>query len=119
MLYFCLGLNSAEMANIQVSIDPKSAIFEALQAGVSENTALMKEAENYLKTLETTPVFHLTLIVDHFLFLKIIFCSNINLLFVIVQEIITNVSVDVKVRWLSSVYFKNGIDKYWRKNASK
>lgn len=35
------------------------------------------------------------------------------------QEIITNASIDVKIRWLSSVYFKNGIDKYWRKNATK
>jgi hypothetical protein len=54
------------MANIQIDPTVKAAIFEALQAGVSENTTLMKEAENYLKTLETTPVFHLTLIVDHF-----------------------------------------------------
>ena len=57
---------SKEMANIQQSINPsvKAAIFEALQAGVSENTALIKEAEIYLKTVESTPVFHLTLIVS-------------------------------------------------------
>ncbi|XP_057379434.1 importin-11-like [Daphnia carinata] len=85
------------MANIQLSINPsvKAAIFEALQAGVSDNTALIKEAEIYLKTVESTPVFHLTLV-----------------------EIITNTSIDVKVRWLASVYFKNGIDRYWRKNTS-
>lgn len=106
------------MANIQIDPTVKAAIFEALQAGVSENTTLMKEAENYLKTLETTPVFHLTLIVDHFF--QIIDYSNLNFCFLLTnKEIITNVSIDVKVRWLSSVYFKNGIDKYWRKNASK
>ena len=58
------------MANVQIDPTLKAAIFEALQAGVSENTTLMKEAENYLKTLETTPVFHLTLIVDHFYLFK-------------------------------------------------
>jgi hypothetical protein len=63
------------MANIQLSINPsvKAAIFEALQAGVSENTALIKEAEIYLKTVESTPVFHLTLIVssiEKFLFIR-------------------------------------------------
>ena len=54
------------MANIQLSINPsvKAAIFEALQAGVSDNTALIKEAEIYLKTVESTPVFHLTLAVS-------------------------------------------------------
>jgi len=54
------------MANVQLSIDPtvKAAIFEALQAGVSDNTVLIKQAETYLKSLECTPVFHLTLIVS-------------------------------------------------------
>lgn len=54
------------MANIQLSINPsiKAAIFEALQAGVSDNTAFIKEAEAYLKTVESTPVFHLTLAVS-------------------------------------------------------
>ena len=56
------------MANVQHTINPtvKSAIFEALQAGVSDNAAFIKEAESYLKTLECTPVFHLTLIVSIF-----------------------------------------------------
>jgi len=106
------------MANVQIDPTLKAAIFEALQAGVSENTTLMKEAENYLKTLETTPVFHLTLIVDHFYLFKK-FINPILIVVLLLKEIITNVSIDVKVRWLSSVYFKNGIDKYWRKNASK
>ena len=42
----------------------KATVLEALQAGVSNNTALIKEAENYLKTVEGSPAFHLTLIVS-------------------------------------------------------
>ena len=54
------------MAHIQPSINPtvKAAIFEALQAGVSDNSTLIKEAESYLKNVEASPVFHLTLIVS-------------------------------------------------------
>ena len=28
-------------------------------------------------------------------------------------------SVDVNVRWLAVVYLKNGVDRYWRNNATK
>lgn len=41
----------------------KAAIFEALQAGVSENTTLIKQAETFLKSVENSAVFHLTLMV--------------------------------------------------------
>ncbi len=54
------------MAQPQPTINPsvKAAIFEALQAGVSDNSVLIKEAESYLKNVEATPVFHLTLVVS-------------------------------------------------------
>lgn len=54
-------------SNILASVNPseKAAIFEALQAGVSDNTTLIKEAETYLKSVESSPVFHSTLIVSN------------------------------------------------------
>ncbi|RMC04493.1 hypothetical protein DUI87_18938 [Hirundo rustica rustica] len=33
------------------------------------------------------------------------------------QNIFTNHSLDVNVRWLAVLYFKNGIDRYWRRVA--
>ena len=51
------------MASIHPPIS-KATVLEALQAGVSNNTALIKEAEGYLKTIENSPAFHLTLIVS-------------------------------------------------------
>jgi len=27
--------------------------------------------------------------------------------------------VDVSVRWLAVLYFKNGVDRYWRRNAPR
>lgn len=42
----------------------QATVLEALQAGVSNNTALIKEAEGYLKSVENSPAFHMTLIVS-------------------------------------------------------
>lgn len=33
------------------------------------------------------------------------------------QNIISNHNIDITVRWMAVLYFKNGIDKYWRRNA--
>jgi len=51
------------MANVNPPIS-KAAVLEALQAGVSNNAALIKEAEAYLKAVENTSTFHLTLVVS-------------------------------------------------------
>lgn len=39
--------------------------------------------------------------------------------FVIVLQIFSEYSLEVNVRWLAVLYFKNGVDRYWRKTAPK
>lgn len=38
-------------------------------------------------------------------------------LFGFAQSIFNNHLLDVNVRWLAVLYFKNGIDRYWRRVA--
>lgn len=38
--------------------------------------------------------------------------------FYLLIEIFHNANVDVNIRWISAVYFKNGCIKYWRKNVN-
>lgn len=57
---------------------------------------MLKPAEQQLKEWETQPGFYS-----------------------ILQAIFSNHSIDVNVRWLAVLYFKNGIDRYWRKTAPK
>lgn len=35
------------------------------------------------------------------------------------QNVMSDQSMDVNVRWIAVLYMKNGIEKYWRKNAPK
>ncbi|CCJ30132.1 unnamed protein product [Pneumocystis jirovecii] len=69
-------------------------ILQALYDSVSQDASLIKLSEEKLKSWETVPEFYLTL-----------------------QDIFLNKEFPVNVRWISIIYFKNGIDKYWRKSA--
>lgn len=74
---------------------PQLMVYEALQCVCSQNTSLLKSAEAKLAEWEIQPGFYTTLI-------RLAFSH---------QE------VDTNVRWMATVYLKNGINKYWRKNA--
>ncbi|KAK9506660.1 hypothetical protein O3M35_008554 [Rhynocoris fuscipes] len=69
-------------------------VLETLQRAVSQNTEILKPAEQKLQEWETQPGFYSIL--------KDVFC---------------NPSFDVNVRMLAILYFKNGVDKYWRPTA--
>ena len=73
-----------------------ATVLDTLTRAASQNTAVLKPAEQQLKSWETQPGFYSVL-----------------------QTIFSNLSLDVNVRWLAVVYFKNGIDRYWRKSAPK
>ena len=60
----------------------------------SQNPASIKQAEARLKQWETEPGFYSTLL-----------------------NIFTDLSLDVHIRWQAVLYFKNGVDRYWRQNA--
>uniref|UniRef100_A0A182NDW1 Importin N-terminal domain-containing protein n=1 Tax=Anopheles dirus TaxID=7168 RepID=A0A182NDW1_9DIPT len=72
----------------------ESAVYEALQYACSQDAQMLKPAEQKLAEWEIQPGFHLTLV-----------------------KIFSDQSLDASVRWMASLYFKNGVLKYWRNNA--
>ncbi|NXF07300.1 IPO11 protein, partial [Smithornis capensis] len=71
-----------------------TVVLRVLTQATSQDTAVLKPAEEQLKQWETQPGFYSILL-----------------------NIFTNHSLDVNVRWLAVLYFKNGIDRYWRRVA--
>ncbi|XP_012942542.1 importin-11 isoform X2 [Aplysia californica] len=72
----------------------KPVVLETLANACSQNTDVLKPAEQKLQQWETVPGFY-SILTD-------IFCNH---------------TVDANVRWLAALYCKNGIDRYWRKSA--
>uniref|UniRef100_A0A3Q2QX65 Importin-11 n=1 Tax=Fundulus heteroclitus TaxID=8078 RepID=A0A3Q2QX65_FUNHE len=71
-----------------------SVVLRALTQATSQDTAVLKPAEEQLRQWETQPGFYSVLL-----------------------NIFNNHTLDVNVRWLAVLYFKNGIDRYWRRVA--
>ncbi|XP_056320294.1 importin-11 [Danio aesculapii] len=71
-----------------------SVVLQALTQATSQDTAVLKPAEDQLRQWETQPGFYSVLL-----------------------SIFNNHLLDVNVRWLAVLYFKNGIDRYWRRVA--
>ncbi|ODQ67404.1 ARM repeat-containing protein [Nadsonia fulvescens var. elongata DSM 6958] len=70
-------------------------IFQALQAASSQDAAgPRKPAEAQLKQWEILPGFYS-----------------------MIQDVYLDRSVSLSIRWIAVIYFKNGVDKYWRKTA--
>ncbi|XP_066231784.1 importin-11 isoform X2 [Saccopteryx leptura] len=71
-----------------------TVVLRVLTQATSQDTAVLKPAEEQLKQWETQPGFYSVLL-----------------------NIFTNHTLDINVRWLAVLYFKNGIDRYWRRVA--
>ncbi|KAM4709489.1 importin-11 [Discoglossus pictus] len=71
-----------------------SVVLQVLTQASSQDSSVLKPAEEQLKQWETQPGFYTVLL-----------------------NIFTNHSLNINVRWLAVLYFKNGIDRYWRKVA--
>ncbi|XP_058025657.1 importin-11 isoform X5 [Ahaetulla prasina] len=71
-----------------------NVVLQVLTQATSQDTSVLKPAEEQLKQWETQPGFYSILL-----------------------NIFTNHSLDINVRWLAVLYFKNGIDRYWRRMA--
>ncbi|KAG5887314.1 hypothetical protein JTB14_006458 [Gonioctena quinquepunctata] len=69
-------------------------VLEVLQGASSQNPEILKPAEAKLREWETQPGFYAVLF-----------------------NVLSNHSIDINVRWIAVLFMKNGIDKYWRKNA--
>eukprot|EP00124_Ichthyophonus_hoferi_P005759 Ihof_evm1s941 gene=Ihof_evmTU1s941 len=70
------------------------AVYRLLEQAASQEAQLIQSAYTQLQQWETRPGF-----------------------FTVIQEIFRNKAVDITIRQLAIIYFKNGIDKYWRKRA--
>jgi len=70
------------------------AVLACLREAASQNPGSIKQAEEQLKGWEDQPGFYTTLLN--------VFCDH---------------GIDVHIRWQAVLYFKNGVDRYWRKNA--
>ncbi|PNJ09273.1 IPO11 isoform 4 [Pongo abelii] len=91
------ALNTISSCNKMVSMDLNSAstvVLQVLTQATSQDTAVLKPAEEQLKQWETQPGFYSVLL-----------------------NIFTNHTLDINVRWLAVLYFKHGIDRYWRRVA--
>lgn len=71
-----------------------TVVLQALTQATSQDTAVLKPAEEQLRQWETQPGFYSVLL-----------------------NILNNHLLAVNVRWLAVLYFKNGIDRYWRRVA--
>ena len=69
-------------------------VISCLGEAASQNPVSIKQAEERLKQWEIEPGFY-----------------------TILMNIVTDMSLDVNIRWQAVLYFKNGVDRYWRKNA--
>ena len=71
-----------------------AAVIEILQQAGSQDPNILKPAEQTLKQWETERGFYIAL-----------------------YNVFSNHSLTVNIRWMAILCFKNGVDKYWRKNA--
>lgn len=73
----------------------RESLLATLTALRSQNDRELRVAEEQLKLWETSPGFYAAL----------------------VDIVLNSESIPMEVRWHAVLYFKNGIDKYWRKTA--
>ncbi|KAK4881631.1 hypothetical protein RN001_004950 [Aquatica leii] len=76
-------------------VSTQAMVIDVLQRASSQNPDILKPAESRLKEWEIQPGFYTVLL-----------------------NIIASHTTDLNVRWIAVLYFKNGVDKYWRKNAT-
>ncbi|CAH0718140.1 unnamed protein product, partial [Brenthis ino] len=77
-------------------MDPNiyALVLDTLNRATSQNTEVLKPAEKKLQEWEVEPGFYSVLL-----------------------NVLSNHSIDINVRWLAVMCFKNGVDRYWRRNA--
>ncbi|XP_061379471.1 importin-11 [Danaus plexippus] len=77
-------------------MDPNiyALVLDTLNRATSQDAEVLKPAEKKLQEWEVEPGFYSVLL-----------------------NVLSNHSIDINVRWLAVMCFKNGVDRYWRRNA--
>ncbi|XP_037292335.1 importin-11 isoform X1 [Manduca sexta] len=78
------------------SMDPNiyALVLDTLNRATSQDPEVLKPAEKKLQEWEIEPGYYSVLL-----------------------NVLSNHSIDLNVRWLAVMCFKNGVDRYWRRNA--
>ncbi|EMP39974.1 Importin-11 [Chelonia mydas] len=90
-----------------------TVVLQVLTQATSQDSAVLKPAEEQLKQWEIQPGFY-SVLLPHSLKLQ---SPKLVEIWLELRNIFTNHTLDVNVRWLAVLYFKNGIDRYWRRVA--
>ena len=93
------------------------ALKQLLIAVSSQDPRGLINAERQLKVLEVQPGFHAALLVCHCNSRNFRYCEYI--LNDVFQTSASDRELNSGTRLQAILYLKNGIDKYWRKNAPK
>lgn len=116
-----------------VDIDsPQYQVLEALKCLCSQNASLLKVNETKLAEWEVQAGFY-PIVTSVSKRIHRLHTSNLRRIvkvllmlhrFYSIYPIVTQIifayqNVETNVRWMATVYLKNGITKYWRKNAPK
>ncbi|KAI8434482.1 hypothetical protein MSG28_012497 [Choristoneura fumiferana] len=77
-------------------MDPNiyALVLDTLNRATSQDAEVLKPAEKKLQEWEIEPGFYSVLL-----------------------DVLSNHSININVRWLAVMCFKNGVDRYWRRNA--
>lgn len=92
----------------------EAVVLEVLQRASSQNADILKPAESKLLEWETQPGFYTAL---HVSSREISGGRVLNNVGRLLQNVLSNHSIAVNVRWMAVLSIKNGVDKYWRKTA--
>lgn len=85
------------MVKIKVlKMDPNiyAMVLDTLSQATSQDTSVLKPAEKKLQDWEIEPGYYSVLL-----------------------DVLSNHSIDVNVRWLAVMCFKNGVERFWRQNT--
>ncbi|GAB6031945.1 Importin-11 [Chamberlinius hualienensis] len=74
--------------------NPRQEVLQLLVQASSQNLSVLKYAEEKLKAYECVAGFYSTL-----------------------MDVVMDQNLDLNARWQAVIYFKNGIDRYWRRRA--
>lgn len=100
-------------------MENEQLVYETLLQAISQHPDMLKPAEQKLKEWEVEPGFYSVLFVRKSYVSYINHVMNLQLKFCNFQRIFSNQSLDQTVRWMAILCFKQGVEKYWRKNIQQ
>ena len=89
-------------------------LFSTLAAAASSDQQQVQSATQQLDNWETEPRYHHLLQVSRAIIVYLSLPDDLGL-----QDLFIDQSLPLDIRYLAVIQLKNGIDKYWRKTATR